>query len=127
MSTNRTPSEILCQAPGINALSELVAIDPFSLDRLGRLDFLAALEKQSAWLQAIMQSAIIAVAGEAASQADARFNGVDEMEREDIATALRLSHGTAQIRIDVARTLTQHLQLPVPLLPAEISVLLRQR
>ena len=132
MSTNRTPSEILCQAPGINALSELVAIDPFSLDRLGRLDFLAALEKQSAWLQAIMQSAIIAVAGEAASQADARFNGVDEMEREDIATALRLSHGTAQIRIDVARTLTQHLPATCSALasgdisPAQATVIARE-
>jgi hypothetical protein len=35
--------------------------------------------------------------------------GVDESEREDVATALRLSSNTAQIRIDVARVLTNHL------------------
>jgi hypothetical protein len=37
------------------------------------------------------------------------FTGVDDAEREDVATALRMSTGTAQIRIDVARTLVNHL------------------
>jgi hypothetical protein len=37
------------------------------------------------------------------------WEGVDESEREDVATALRLSANTAQSRIDVARILTNHL------------------
>jgi hypothetical protein len=37
------------------------------------------------------------------------FTGVDDAEREDVATALRMSTATAQIRIDVARTLVNHL------------------
>jgi hypothetical protein len=58
-----------------------------------------------------MQRAIIAVAGNDPSVANGQdpFFGVDEAEREDVSTALRLSAGTAQSRIDVARTLVNHL------------------
>jgi hypothetical protein len=61
------------------------------------------------WLQAMMQRAIVAVAGEEGSKSEDIFTGVDDAEREDVATALRMSTGTAQIRIDVARTLVNHL------------------
>ena len=61
------------------------------------------------WLQAMMQRAIVAVAGEEGSKSDDIFTGVDDAEREDVAAALRMSTGTAQIRIDVARTLVNHL------------------
>jgi hypothetical protein len=56
-----------------------------------------------------MQRAIVAVAGIEATIADGPFGGVDESEREDVSSALRLSAGTAQMRIDVARTLVNHL------------------
>ena len=56
-----------------------------------------------------MQRAIVAVAGNESSSTDKIWDGVDEAEREDIATALRLSPNTAQLRIDVARTLVNHL------------------
>jgi hypothetical protein len=56
-----------------------------------------------------MQRAIVAVAGVEAGQSEGPFNGVDEAEREDVSSALRLSAGTAQMRIDVARTLVNHL------------------
>jgi hypothetical protein len=61
------------------------------------------------WLQAMMQRAIVAVAGEEGSKSDDIFTGVDDAEREDVAAALRMSTGTAQIRIDIARTLVNHL------------------
>jgi hypothetical protein len=70
---------------------------------------LAALEKQSGWLQALMQSAIVAVAGNEPSKAESMWSGVDDSEREEIAAALRLSSGTAQSRIDIARTLVNYL------------------
>jgi len=57
----------------------------------------------------MMQRAIVAVAGEEGSKSEDIFTGVDDAEREDVATALRMSTGTAQIRIDVARTLVNHL------------------
>ena len=56
-----------------------------------------------------MQRAIVAVAGHEPSQAENLWTGIDESEREDVASALRLSGSTAQIRIDVARTLVNHL------------------
>ena len=100
---------LLSAAPGITTLTALVAIDPFKLSASLRIDFLTALERQTAWLQAIMQRAIVAVAGNDSSSTDKIWDGVDEAEREDIATALRLSPNTAQLRIDVARTLVNHL------------------
>ena len=56
-----------------------------------------------------MQRAIVAVAGKDSSTPERTWDGVDEVEREDVAAALRLSGSTAQMRIDVARTLVNHL------------------
>ena len=100
---------LLVAAPGIKTLAELIAIDPQDLPPAARVDYLAALERQSSWLQAAMQRAIVAVAGIEAGQSDGPFSGLDEAEREDVSSALRLSAGTAQMRIDVARTLVNHL------------------
>ena len=102
-------SRLLAAAPGIDTLTSLYAIDPFDLPAPARIDYLTALERQMSWLQAMMQRAIVAVAGEEGSKSDDIFTGVDDAEREDVATALRMSTGTAQIRIDVARTLVNHL------------------
>ena len=100
---------LLAAAPGIKTLGELIAIDPQELSPGARIDYLAALERQSSWLQAAMQRAIVAVAGITEGKSDGPFTGVDEAEREDVSSALRLSAGTAQMRIDVARTLVNHL------------------
>jgi hypothetical protein len=102
-------SRLLTAAPGIDTLTSLFAIDPFDLPAPARIDYLSALERQMSWLQAMMQRAIVAVAGEEGSKSDDIFTGVDDAEREDVAAALRMSTGTAQIRIDVARTLINHL------------------
>jgi hypothetical protein len=102
-------SRLLTAAPGIETLTSLFAIDPFNLPAPARIDYLTALERQMSWLQAMMQRAIVAVAGEEGSKSDDIFTGVDDAEREDVAAALRMSTGTAQIRIDVARTLVNHL------------------
>ena len=102
-------AELLVAAPGISTLAGLIAIDPQDLPAAARVDYLAALERQSSWLQAAMQRAIVAVAGIEAGQSDGPFTGLDEAEREDVSSALRLSAGTAQMRIDVARTLVNHL------------------
>ena len=102
-------SRLLTAAPGIETLTSLFTIDPFDLPAPARIDYLSALERQMSWLQAMMQRAIVAVAGEEGSKSDDIFTGVDDAEREDVAAALRMSTGTAQIRIDVARTLVNHL------------------
>ncbi|NBU93393.1 MAG: HNH endonuclease [Actinobacteria bacterium] len=101
--------ELLRKPAGIDVLGQLANIDPFTLSKPRRIDYLAALEKQTGWLQALMQNAIVAVAGDQPSEAESMWSGVDDAEREEVASALRLSPNTAQIRIDVARTLTNHL------------------
>ena len=100
---------LLRATPGIETLAALIAIDPHTLESGARIDYLSALERQSAWLQGAMQRAIVAVAGDEPSVGEGIFFGVDDAEREDISTALRMSPNSAQIRIDVARTLVNHL------------------
>jgi hypothetical protein len=102
---------LLSAMPGIATLSALVAINPQELSPSDRIDYLTALERQTGWLQALMQRAIVAVAGCDSSKPNGSdpFFGVDDAEREDISTALRLAPTTAQSRIDVARTLVNHL------------------
>ncbi len=104
-------AELVRAIPGIKTLSALVAINPHDLTPSQRIDYLTALERQTGWLQALMQRAIVAVAGCDSSKPNGSdpFFGVDDAEREDISTALRLAPTTAQSRIDVARTLVNHL------------------
>jgi len=101
--------ELLHSAAGLPVLTELITIDPFSLDYAGRLDYLAAFEKQTSWINALLQNAIVAVAGAEATKRSSSQFGVNDIERDDVATALRMSAGTAQMKIDVARTLTNNL------------------
>ena len=108
-STEERIIELLNSIPSATILAELAAIDPNTLTMAARIDYLTAIERQESWLQALMQRAIVAVAGrDSADNPDPIF-GVDESEREDISTALRLSPNGAQIKIDIARALTNHL------------------
>ncbi|CAN2175027.1 HNH nuclease [Candidatus Nanopelagicaceae bacterium] len=98
-------TELLNSVPGIETLTALVAIDPEDLSRGARVDYLSAVERQTGWLQALIQRAIVAVAGSEPSQADGIYEGVDDAEREDISAALRMSGNSAQYKIDIARSL----------------------
>ena len=102
-------SSLLIAIPGASTLEKLSVIDPYLLSASDRIDFLTALERQDGWLFALKQRAITAVAGVSASEGDGPSFGVDESEREDISTALRLAPASAQLRIDVARTLVNNL------------------
>lgn len=101
--------ELLHQPGGYEALGHLLTINPEKLTPAGRIDYLAAMERQNSWLTSLIQQATLAIAGSAPSKSENIWEGVDESEREDVATALRLSANTAQSRIDVARVLTNHL------------------
>lgn len=102
-------AELLRAVPGYKTLGELIQINPRSLGESGKLDYLAALDRQESWICALKQEALVAIAGEVADEDGGIFGAVDDEEREDIATALRLSPTTAQNRIDVARVLVGHL------------------
>jgi hypothetical protein len=90
-------------------MARLSEIDPYSLSAVDRINYLTALDRQDGWLYALRQRAIAAVAGLQPSEGDGPLFGVDEAEREDISTALRLAPATAQSRIDIARTLVNNL------------------
>ena len=98
-------TELLNSVPGIETLTALVAIDPEDLSRGARVDYLSAVERQTGWLQALIQRAIVAVAGAEPSETDGIYEGVDDAEREDISAALRMSGNSAQYKIDIARSL----------------------
>ncbi|CAN2178631.1 HNH nuclease [Candidatus Nanopelagicaceae bacterium] len=102
-------SDLLMAIPSARVLEKLSSIDPYSLTPTLRIDFLSALERQDGWLFALKQRAITAVAGAQASVGEGALFGVDEAEREDVSTALRLAPSTAQMRIDVARNLVNNL------------------
>jgi hypothetical protein len=115
-------ADLLKATPGYKTLGELIEIDPRSLGASGRIDYLAALDRQESWFYSLKQNALIAVAGEYANEDGGVFHCVDDEEREDVATALRLSPTTAQSRIDVARVLVGHLPNTISALAAgEIS------
>jgi hypothetical protein len=116
-------AELLKAKPGYKTLGELIEINPCSLSSSGRIDYLSALDRQESWICALKQEALVAIAGEFADEDGGIFGCVDDEEREDVATALRLSPTTAQNRIDVARVLVGHLPNTISALSTgEISV-----
>jgi hypothetical protein len=116
-------AELLKARPGYKTLGELIEINPRSLSSAGRIDYLSALDRQESWICALKQEALVAIAGEFADEDGGIFGCVDDEEREDVATALRLSPTTAQSRIDVARVLVGHLPNTISALSTgEISV-----
>jgi hypothetical protein len=116
-------AELLQAKPGYITLGELIEINPLSLSSSGRIDYLSALDRQESWMCALKQEALVAIAGEYADEDGGIFGCVDDEEREDVATALRLSPTSAQSRIDVARVLVGHLPNTISALSTgEISV-----
>jgi hypothetical protein len=103
-------TDLLALAPGPAALAALAAIDPFTLTRVERIDYLSAVERQASWLQSLRHRAIVAVAGEEPQPAQ-HWGGVDDAAREEVAAAMRLSQTGAQRRIDTARALLGELPL----------------
>lgn len=101
--------DLLNSIPSAAVLAELAAIDPYHLPPAARIDYLTAIERQESWLQALMHRAVVAVAGRESAPTGDPIYQVDESEREDVSTALRISPSGAQIKIDVARALTNHL------------------
>ena len=116
-------AELLRAKPGYITLGELIKINPHALSSSGRIDYLSALDRQESWMCALKQEALVAIAGEYADEDGGIFGCVDDEEREDVATALRLSPTSAQSRIDVARVLVGHLPNTISALSTgEISV-----
>ena len=107
-------SELLTAEPGADLIAALAQIDPLEISRSERIDYLALLRRCSNWLESLLSRAILSIAGPEPHRADddlaREIQGVDEAPREEISTALRLSSGSAQREIDMARAL--HVDMP---------------
>ena len=117
-------AQILREPASLTAINELAVIDVMDLDEGGRVDLLAAWEKQNGFMQAKQFEILLGVAGDKPGGTEnGIWDGVDQEEREEVGTALRLAHQTAQDRIDVARALNNHLhQVKDALACGEISL-----
>ena len=107
-------SELLASEPGPEMIAALAQIDPLEISRAERVDYLALLRRCNSWMESLISRAVLAIAGPEPHRADddlpREIQGVDEAPREEISAALRLSSGSAQREIDIARAL--HVDMP---------------
>lgn len=90
-------------------LLELEEINPLHLTPSAQVDYLAALQKMQSYIQYLVDNATLAISGTEEKIAQSLWDGADDPAREEVAAALRMSVGNAQVRIDVARTLANSL------------------
>ena len=119
-------SEVIAQLlrtnPGPDAMLKLMAIDKSQLAPADRVDYLTCWQRQSSWVAAQEQEAMLYVSGTQYLEKAGEYD-VDGDERESVAAALRISPATSQNKIDVARTLFNHLPETISALNSgEISV-----
>jgi hypothetical protein len=115
-------AELLNANPGPDAMLRLISINKAKLTPADRIDYLTCWQRQSSWVAAQEQEAMLYVSGTQYLEKAGEFD-VDCEERESVATALRISPSTSQNKIDVARTLFNHLPQTISALNSgEISV-----
>jgi hypothetical protein len=119
-------SEVIAQLlrtnPGPDAMLKLMAINKSQLAPADRIDYLTCWQRQSSWVAAQEQEAMLYVSGTQYLERAGEYD-VDGEERESVAAALRISPATSQNKIDVARTLFNHLPETISALNSgEISV-----
>lgn len=105
---NSDLAALLNSAPGPETMAQLLKLDKTSLTPADRIDYLTCWQRQSSWVMAQEQEAMLYVAGSEYLEKAGEYD-VDQAEREDVASALRISPATSQNKIDVARTLFNHL------------------
>ena len=126
--------EILDAPASIASLVELHEISVDSLSKASKLDYLAALQKQMGFLQEWSNRVMVSLAGpdEADPFQSAEFRLIEDEDREEIAAALRVAPATAQMKLDSARMLANHLPLTAEALatgeisPAHATVIARE-
>lgn len=126
--------EILAAPASIKSLVDLHQIDVDSLSKPSKLDYLAALQKQMGFLQEWSNRVMVSLAGaeEEDPYQSEDFRLIEEEDREEIAAALRVAPATAQMKLDAARMLANHLPATAEALasgeisPAHATVIARE-
>ncbi|NDI10833.1 MAG: DUF222 domain-containing protein, partial [Actinobacteria bacterium] len=126
--------EILTAPASMSALNELYAIEVETLCKASKVDYLSALQRQMSFLQEWSNRVMISLAGVEEPEAyhPEDFARIQEADREEIAAALRVAPATAQLKLDTARMLANHLPLTSEALatgeisPAHATVIARE-
>src|SRR5215831_4704295 len=106
-------AELAASLPRAEDTSALAMLDPDTLSDGGRVDLLVACERHIALLQAGQQQVLASLDGRALDWSGRKL--VD-YTREQVGAALRLSPGTAERRLSIARTLIERLPATLELL-----------
>jgi uncharacterized protein DUF222 len=106
-------AELATSVPRGEDTAALLLLDPDGLSDAGRVDLLVAFERHIAMLQAAQQQVLASLDGRALDWSGTKL--VD-YTREQVGAALRLSPGTAERRLTIARTLVDRLPATLELL-----------
>src|SRR5215469_1302954 len=106
-------AELATSLPRAEDISALVLLDPELLCDAGRVDLLVAFERSIALLQAAQQQVLASLDGRALDWSGKKLI---DYTREQVGAALRLSPGTAERRLSIARTLIERLPATLELL-----------
>src|SRR5215831_4214524 len=116
-SPDAAAAESATSLPRRDDVAALAMLDPDTLSDAGRVDLLVACERHIALLQAGQQHVLASLDGR---PLDWSGRKLIDYTREQVGAALRLSPGTAERRLSVARTLLERL-------PATLDLLRRRR
>ncbi|HKF34511.1 MAG TPA: DUF222 domain-containing protein [Jatrophihabitantaceae bacterium] len=112
-SPDAVAAELATSLPRAEDISALVLLDPELLCDAGRVDLLVACERHIALLQAAQQQVLASLDGRALDWSGKKLI---DYTREQVGAALRLSPGTAERRLSIARTLIERLPATLELL-----------
>jgi Domain of unknown function (DUF222) len=114
-SPDPVAAELATTQPRADDMAALLLLDPDAVSDAGRIDLLVAFERHIALLQAAQQQVLASLDGRALDWSGKKLI---DYTREQVGAALRLSPGTAERRLAVARTLADRLPATLELLGA---------
>jgi hypothetical protein len=83
-------AELAAARPAPDLIPALSLLEPSALSHAGRVDLLVALERHAAWLAAVQQQVLAAMAADPVAAADPVDRTGRSWVREDVSCALRL-------------------------------------
>ena len=105
-SPDAVVAELATSLPRGDDVAALLMLEPEALSDAGRVDLLVAFERSIALLQAAQQQVLASLDGRALDWSGKKLI---DYTREQVGAALRLSPGTAERRLSIARTLIERL------------------
>jgi Domain of unknown function (DUF222) len=108
-------AELATSLPRPEDMAALLLLDPDVLSDAGRINLLVAFERHIALLQAAQQQVLASLDGRALDWSGTKLI---DYTREQVGAALRLSPGTAERRLSIARALVERLPATLDLLRA---------